>query len=212
MTLDELEDGLGHFGLHFDRKELMMLLVALDKDGDPNSMTFDEFLVGIRGELNERRLNMIDMAFHVLDKDGSGMVDIEDMKVIYSTEAHPEVQQGKMSQHDALMHLLEQFDQGQNDGKVTRGEFHEYYKNLSASVDNDDYFELMVRNAWHIPGGSGWCENTSNARVLVDFQDGHQEVVMIEQDLGLDLKNERAVIAQLNAQGVKNIKKVSRSM
>ena len=38
---------------------------------------------------------------------------------------------------------------------------------MSASIDLDDYFELMIRNAWHIPGGEGWCANTANKRVLV---------------------------------------------
>ena len=28
---------------------------------------------------------------------------------------------------------------------------------VSASIDDDDYFELMIRNAWHIPGGQGQC-------------------------------------------------------
>ena len=28
-------------------------------------------------------------------------------------------------------------------------------------IGNDDYFELMIRNAWHLSGGEGWCENTS---------------------------------------------------
>jgi hypothetical protein len=24
----------------------------------------------------------------------------------------------------------------------------EYYNNISASIDNEDYFELMIKNAW----------------------------------------------------------------
>lgn len=40
--------------------------------------------------------------------------------------------------------------------KVTPDEFVAYYNNVSASIDNDDYFELMIRNAWHISGGEGW--------------------------------------------------------
>jgi hypothetical protein len=36
---------------------------------------------------------------------------------------------------------------------VTPKEFQQYYAALSASIDEDDYFELMMRNAWHISGG-----------------------------------------------------------
>lgn len=29
-------------------------------------------------------------------------------------------------------------------------EFTEYYNNVSASIDNDQYFELMMTNAWNL--------------------------------------------------------------
>jgi len=69
------------------------------------------------------------------------------------------------------------------DGIVTREEFEDYYKDISASIDRDDYFELMIRNAWHIAGGEGWSANTSIKRVLRTNLDGSQEVVMVENDL-----------------------------
>ena len=73
--------------------------------------------------------------------------------------------------------FLDTFDVGGvKDGKVTPEEFCNYYANVSASIDNDDYFELMIRNAWHISGGEGWCANTSNRRVLVTHTDGRQTV------------------------------------
>ena len=38
------------------------------------------------------------------------------------------------------------------DGIVTWIEFLDYYKDISVGIDRDDYFELMMRNAWHISG------------------------------------------------------------
>jgi len=38
--------------------------------------------------------------------------------------------------------------------KVTRNEFTEYYSFISASIDNDQYFELMMNNAWRLNDGA----------------------------------------------------------
>jgi hypothetical protein len=44
---------------------------------------------------------------------------------------------------------------------VTREEFEEYYNNVSMSVDDDRYFELMMNNAWKLdnaaPAKKAWA-------------------------------------------------------
>jgi hypothetical protein len=75
---------------------------------------------------------------------------------------------------------MKQWDTVNKDGKVTIQEFEEYYKDISASIDTDDYFELMIRNAWHIAGGKGVCENTTIPRHLQVGADGSQRIVMAE--------------------------------
>jgi hypothetical protein len=83
-----------------------------------------------------------------------------------------------------------------------------YYSNLSASVDNDDYWELMMRNAWHISGGEGWCANSSCRRVLVTHTDGRQTVEEIKNDLGMKPNDKEAMKANLVSQGITDIKSV----
>jgi len=85
---------------------------------------------------------------------------------------------------------------------VTLDDFIEYYDWVSSSIDRDDYFELMIRNAWHISGGEGWSANTSNLRVLVTHQDGHQTVECIDNDLGLKRDDMAEIKRRLKTQGI----------
>ena len=72
-----------------------------------------------------------------------------------------------------------------HDGVVTRDDFSRYYAHVSASIDDDSYFELMMRNAWRIAGGEGQSANTANLRVLVAHADGSQTVEEVKDCLGL---------------------------
>ena len=185
------------------RREHVDALFALF-DGDANgAISYDEFLLAVRGPMSQRRVGLVDKAFGVLDRDKSGVVDVEDLVDAFDTSQHPEVIAGAKSSNEVLQEFLDTFEVGgEKDGKVTRSEFHNYYANVSASVDDDDYFELMIRNAWHIPGGEGWCANSANLHVLVTHQDGHQSVQMIEDDLGLDFTDTPHVLRKLQAQGI----------
>jgi hypothetical protein len=67
--------------------------------------------------------------------------------------------------------------------QVTIQEFINYYSNLGANIDNEDYFELMIRNAWHIPDGEIASLNNSMKRlVVVTHTDGTQHVKELLQD------------------------------
>ena len=45
---------------------------------------------------------------------------------------------------------MSQWDTQVADGIVTLDEFNEYFRDVSASIDDDAYFELMMKNAWKI--------------------------------------------------------------
>eukprot|EP00928_Gymnodinium_smaydae_P078680 TRINITY_DN62787_c0_g1_i1.p1 TRINITY_DN62787_c0_g1~~TRINITY_DN62787_c0_g1_i1.p1 ORF type:complete len:388 (-),score=86.54 TRINITY_DN62787_c0_g1_i1:87-1124(-) len=209
---DELRKGLQRFGLNLSVSEIRGVVNAIDTGSSSNAtISFDEFLLAVRGDINSRRQKLIDMAYHVLDRTGDGVVNADDIAAAYNVGHDPDVLSGRKNSDSALRDFLSMFDRIQEDGVVTQEEFTEYYRNVSASVDDDDYFELMIRNAWHISGGEGWCENTANTRLLVVFRNGKQRVVELENDLGLDLNDYSAVLRQLEAQGYFNIKKFTRS-
>jgi hypothetical protein len=143
------------------------------------------------------------MAFAVIDKDGNGVVDAAEVASSYDASMHPAVITGAKTKDAVLREFLDTFDVGgEVDGKVTRDEFVNYYTNISSSIESDDYFELMIRNAWHIAGGEGAAANSANRRVLVTGADGSQKVEAITNDLGLKADDKEGMVARLRAQGV----------
>lgn len=45
---------------------------------------------------------------------------------------------------------MSQWDTQEVDGIITVEEFFDYFKDISAAVDSDDYFEAIMRSAWRI--------------------------------------------------------------
>eukprot|EP00210_Caulerpa_lentillifera_P008664 g8263.t1 len=187
--------------MDFDEGEYQALFRFFDRDCN-GSISYDEFITGLRGELNERRKELVFMAYKVLDKNGDGQVDMQDMVSRYDASNHPDVLSGKKKKFDIVREFLDVFDGGEKDGVVTPTEFAQYYMSISANIDLDDYFELMIRNAWHISGGEGWCENTTNKRVLVTHPDGTQSVEEIKDDFDIDKDDTAAMKKNLAEQGI----------
>jgi len=52
---------------------------VFDRDGS-GSIDYDEFLRGVRGGMNDFRKNLALKAFDIMDKDHSGILDLNDIR------------------------------------------------------------------------------------------------------------------------------------
>jgi Ca2+-binding EF-hand superfamily protein len=189
--------------------EIRMLFEHFDKDMNKN-IDFEEFIQGVRDPLSEERLALVHMAFDILDTDKSGFIDAEEISEKYDCTRHPDVLAGRRTPEQIMLEFLNTFDVGGvKDGHVTRQEFINYYTNIGANIDNDEYFELMIRNAWHISGGTGAAANSANARVLVTYDDGTQGVEEVKNDLGMRRGDTQDALERLKAQGASHVSSVS---
>ena len=101
------------------------------------------------------RVALVKRAYKVLDRDGSGEVDYNDICDTYNASRHPAVLEGRKTERQVLDEFLATFEMalsGVADGIVTLDEFLEYYTSISASIDRDDYFEQMINSSWNISG------------------------------------------------------------
>jgi len=209
-TVDRAELELGFekfmraFGVKLTKAELDELFKLFDKNND-NNISYEEFIFGIRGTMNAFRVQLVKLAWGVIDERGRGYITLEDVAHKYDVSGHPLVKEGKMTPADAVRAFMSHWhlDNKKHTDDVTEDDFLNYYEWVSSVIDRDDYFELMIRNAWHIAGGSGWSENTSNLRVLVTHEDGHQSIEVIKNDLGLKRDDIEAIKTRLRAQGLK---------
>ena len=149
LDIQEFEEALAVYGMFPTKVELQALMNFYDVDGDGN-ISYEEFLRGLREELPERRRELVDRAFQILDKDGSGVIQVQDIKDIYDVSFNKDYQEGTKTREEVLEEFLDSFDglKGNNDGQVTHQEWVDYYTDLSISVPSDDYFALMMKQVW----------------------------------------------------------------
>jgi len=108
-------------------------------------------------------------AFKKMDKNGSGVIDIEDIKGVYNAKKHPDVIQGKKTEDEILFEFIDTFEAHHSpnaddarDGNVSKDEWIEYYNNVSMSIDDDRYFEVMINNAWDLDGAKAKLAASKN--------------------------------------------------
>jgi Ca2+-binding EF-hand superfamily protein len=187
--------GMRDFGTGFTDDEIKKMFGYFDKDGD-GSVDFDEFIFTIRGQLNAFRLALVNQAFDKIDKDHSGTLTIDDLKGVYNAKKAPDVISGKKTEDQVLNEFLHTFTlvyhyHEIDHDKVTRNEFVEYYSFVSASVDNDQYFELMMNNAWRLNESAnkkweekGWSGQTDSPNKVASNKPGAGSQVARSLDFG----------------------------
>ena len=142
------------FGLNDN--QIQMAFVSFDRD-NTGEIDYDEFLRTIRGEMNDFRKNLVNQAFNKLDINGNGEISFDEIQAKYNAKNHPEVLSGKKTEEQVLKEFMDTFQDTYNylcgtetDNIITLEEFMEYYENVSMTIDNDEYFEIMLANGWNL--------------------------------------------------------------
>ena len=146
---NELMWGLKDFDIHLSEEQTDVLMKFFDRDGS-GTIDFDEMLRALRGDLNESRLSYIKKAYDKLDVNKDGQVKLDDIAKLYDVSQHPDVIQGKMTPEEAYRQYMSMWDTQVADGIITFDEFCDYYRDVSASIDTDEYFAVMMTNAWKL--------------------------------------------------------------
>ncbi|XP_015586873.1 calcyphosin-like protein isoform X2 [Cephus cinctus] len=150
LNLEEFIKGVHDTGLTIPDNEIEEIFKKLDADGS-GGINVNEFIVAVRPPMPESRKKVVEHAFKKLDKTGDGEITIDDLRGVYNVKCHPRYISGEESEESILNKFLGNFEQDSTkDGIVTLEEFLNYYSAISASIDHDAYFDLMMRNAYKL--------------------------------------------------------------
>lgn len=193
LDFDEFKKAARDYRFDLNDREVEIAFKAFDRK-NTGSIDYEEFLRTIRGEMNEFRRRLCVQAFKIMDKDGSGELTIDDLRGTYNAKFHPEVKAGKKTEDEVFLEFMETFEThydmmaGQSkDGIITLDEWMEYYENVSMSIDDDAYFELMMNNCWRMNTNTTYNNNKrgwSNKEESVSNQRNVQEAYHQRQERG----------------------------
>ena len=128
------------------KSQFGIMFSYFDKGGD-GIVSLTEFISAVRGPMSDARKDVVMRAYAVLDRDGSGMVTVDDILEAYNLASDPMVAEGVKSPEEAAKEFMSMWETTP-DGLVTKEEFVEYYNDLSAEIDGEEEFEQILTAAW----------------------------------------------------------------
>lgn len=169
----DLKLSLAEWGIKLNPKYLDVVLDTID-NGRMGLIDLQSFFALIRGEMPSSRFSVLQEIFMKLDQEHQGYIVNGTLTKNFNGSEHPLVSIGGYSPSYALEHMIKYFDtlpaatsyahpthgrliQGStptpvsatnNAKRITFDAFLQYYGDLSAAIDQDDYFITVVRNNW----------------------------------------------------------------
>ena len=171
LDREDLKACLSDWGIKVPFSYLDIIINQCDYN-NTGLININDFFILIRGEINEKRKNLILNIYQKLDIHHENIINIEQLKKEFDGSKHPLVSIGGYSKNEALKHILNYFEhnntttsnKNNNTGnsssimkntstkavvvnKVTYEKFYNYYADLSATIDDDDYFaDILMGN------------------------------------------------------------------
>ena len=227
IDFNEFKKCCKEFDFGLNDNQIQMAFVSFDRD-NTGEIDYDEFLRTIRGEMNDFRKNLVNQVFNKLDINGNGEISFDEIQMKYNAKNHPEVLSGKKTEEQVLKEFMDTFQDTYNylcgtetDNIITLEEFMEYYENVSMTIDNDEYFEIMLTNGWNLNQNQnynkGWSnkdEELNNKNLSEQYQErfgnrrpGQTEEEAIEEREGTALKKFKKEILNRGRGGLISLNK-----
>lgn len=109
LDIEEFTQALATFGLFPKKVDVQGLMTYYDINQD-GSIGYEEFIRGLRDPLTQRKRDMVNKAFSIMDKDGSKQLGVSDIAYRYDVTSNEDFMSGAKTKDQVLGEFLDQFD------------------------------------------------------------------------------------------------------
>jgi Ca2+-binding EF-hand superfamily protein len=151
LSLNEFKMCFENFGILNDetltKDDIRILFNQFDRNGD-GSISSNEFINGIRSEMDPLRSKYVRYAYSMLDREGNNKVIIDDFLEGFSINDHPDVKNNKKNNGEINQELINFFSLQCKNGEISFEIFQNYFSCLSTFIEDTDEFITMMKNSW----------------------------------------------------------------
>ena len=188
------------FGL--SPEEIEELFISFDKE-ERGMVNYDDFIRILRGELNEKRKELVQNVFKHLDIDNKGELTIDELLSLYNPKQSLEYVEEKKSEEEAMKIFEESLkgnhkylngDEGDTKS-VDIEEFEDFYESISLMIPSDELFRDVVLRTWGlIKDEPKEEENAEEQEVQNEDKEEIPENIPQKEEIPLELEQEEEEI------------------
>ena len=135
---------------------------------------YDLLIKSLVGNLSLKRRILIQKVFNSFNKDRNEKILITDIKNRFNSARHPDIITGKKTANKVLSEFLDflqtfrEYNNNLHGGynyNMSFKEFCDFYTQISLSINDDNYFEIMINNCWDLSDRNDKEENSENINI-----------------------------------------------
>ena len=197
ISFPDLFEIFNNLNLHISEKDAKILFSDFEEN---SKMNYSKFIsVMIENSLNERRQNIIKEAFNRLDTEKCGIVNLSDIKNLFSSKNCPLVKEGDVTEEEFYNNFMETFQTHHNlvrspkIKKVNFDEFLNYYKYFSLIIEDDYLFEETLISCWKLSKSKqAYAGPKDNVKNIIQAPAEKKEESQIIKNISLEGKPKTA--------------------
>ena len=141
-------------------KNIFSLFSLKNNNNGEEYLNFNSFIRTYKKELNDKKLDVVEQAFTIIDQKGEDKVPLDVIKMKYNAKNHPDVLNGKYTEDGKILEFLDCFTicynilkmdskAGENDECVDFEIFANFYEYVSFIYPKDKDFQYVVSSTWN---------------------------------------------------------------